>query len=142
MANRQIKYEPHVIDNLTSTSTSDALSANQGKVLNDKILGYGLEYTTGSFSKAVTAQTSTTLGTITLPREGRWLILSFMDCSTSATGQMYVHGLNTRSARNTMDGGGGSINYLFTTSLSVPVYGWANVATTLREQYLAIRISD
>lgn len=37
MANRQIKYEPHIIDNLTSTSTSDALSANQGKVLDEKI---------------------------------------------------------------------------------------------------------
>lgn len=32
-----IEREPEVIDNLTSTSTLDALSANQGKVLNEKI---------------------------------------------------------------------------------------------------------
>lgn len=32
-----IEREPEVIDNLTSTSTIDALSANQGKVLNEKI---------------------------------------------------------------------------------------------------------
>lgn len=32
-----IEREPEVIDNLTSTSTIDALSAKQGKVLNEKI---------------------------------------------------------------------------------------------------------
>ena len=32
---------PSVIDNLTSTSTTDALSANQGKVLNDQAVIYG-----------------------------------------------------------------------------------------------------
>jgi len=30
---------PNIIDNLTSTSTTDALSANQGRVLNEKIVG-------------------------------------------------------------------------------------------------------
>lgn len=101
---------------------------------------HSLEYITGSFSKAVTAQTSTTLGTITLPHAGHWLILSFMDCNASGTGQMYVHGLDNQSTRNTMDGGGGNINYIFTTSLSVPVFGWANIACTLRERYVAICI--
>lgn len=33
-----IEREPEVIDSLTSTSTIDALSANQGKVLNDKFV--------------------------------------------------------------------------------------------------------
>ena len=30
---------PNVVDNLTSTSSTDALSAKQGKVLNDKVSG-------------------------------------------------------------------------------------------------------
>ena len=36
---KQIKNLFKIIDNLTSASTTDALSANQGKVLNDKING-------------------------------------------------------------------------------------------------------
>ena len=37
---------PSVVDNLTSTSTTDALSAKQGKVLNDKI-GDAINYING-----------------------------------------------------------------------------------------------
>ena len=36
---KQIKNLFQIIDNLTSTSTTDALSANQGKALNEKING-------------------------------------------------------------------------------------------------------
>ena len=38
-----------------------------------------MDYITGSFSKAVSVQTATTLGTITFPHAGHWLVLSFMD---------------------------------------------------------------
>lgn len=41
-----------VQDNLTSTSTSDALSANQGKVLNDKVESLGVENGTGYIKHA------------------------------------------------------------------------------------------
>lgn len=39
-------YDIDVIDNLTSTSETDALSAKQGKVLNDKFSSYGLSSNT------------------------------------------------------------------------------------------------
>lgn len=45
-------YDIEVIDNLTSTSTTDALSANQGKVLNDKFTQVSNTYNTSSVTLA------------------------------------------------------------------------------------------
>ena len=135
-----IEREPEVIDNLTSTSTIDALSANQGKELNEKITNTPLEYITGYNEKDVAANTTTTIVTITFPSSGKWLVLSNMDRNTTGS-STYNHTLNGITVRSPDYNGGGSVNFAVVDSSSTTISGWSSTATRLRVRYTAIRIS-
>jgi microcystin-dependent protein len=54
-AKNTVPVEATVKDDLTSTSTTDALSANQGKVLNDRVVA--IEQCSGSWTPTVTTDT-------------------------------------------------------------------------------------
>lgn len=78
----KIPEVPKVIDNLTSTSTTDALSAAQGKVLNDKFGNYMMtnsfitgEYLQVDFTNVPTGW-NTTLAQITLT-PGVWIVIGY-----------------------------------------------------------------
>ena len=90
-ANAQV----NVIDNLTSTSAGDALSANQGRLLNNSINGLG-------YGTCTTAQTtSTKIGTFSgfVRKIGSLVWLRFTNANTAASPTLNVNGTGAASIR-------------------------------------------
>ena len=81
----------NVYDGLDSTSTSDALSAKQGKVLNDKISYIGsVEYgNTNSSTVSVGDDTAVLVGSVSLTK-GRWIVVGCADWATNSNGYRQI----------------------------------------------------
>lgn len=100
----------------------------------------GNTFTSGSFSKAVTKQTITQLGSMSVPA-GTWLIVSHMGLGSGGGTSMFNHYLGDRVVRSTELAGGGSINIIITSGPSnVLVRTYTSVDTTVTEHYSMIRL--
>ena len=110
---------------------------------NVKINGNELnEIVTGSFSKAVTASTLTTVKSFSLTK-GTWLVFSRMNLGDGISSS-YNHYLNSIVVRSTGNNGGGSINakiiVVSASSASVEIAAYVPTATTVSGEYYAVRI--
>lgn len=64
---------------------------------------------TYSYTKAVSANTTTEVYSFTFPEKGNYLIISYMDLSASGAG-VYIHTLGSQTVRSPSESGGGSVN--------------------------------
>ena len=97
-------------------------------------------------SKAFSANQTQTIGSFTIPSAGGWIVVAFMDASTSFTGyynSTIKIGNDMFTVRCNGTNGGGIWNfYPITTtgSTTVTIQGYAPSATTLRYTAYAIRV--
>lgn len=85
------------IDNLNSTSTTDALSANQGKVLNDKILGLNIpsvvdNLTSTSATNALSANQGKVLNDSITNTNNKITTLGTFSTNEVKTGEKWIDG--------------------------------------------------
>ena len=128
--------------------TSGNLTAVSGGVansLNDQIANIGLWYDSGSYSKAVVAETLTVVKEITLAA-GSWVITSLMDLTTGSSG-VYLHGLTVNSKTNAVrspcaNGGGSSVSDCIhsDSTITVQIQAYVDYATTIRGRISAMRV--
>lgn len=95
-----------------------------------------------SYTKAVSASTTTEVYSFTISEKGTYLIISFMDLSASGTG-VYAHTLASQTVRSPADAGGGSINVLRSSAdagSSINVRAYVPVSCTVRGNINVIRL--
>ena len=84
-------YDIDVIDSLDSESSTDALSAKQGKVLGDKISNVGTIQNGSNQNATVSVPNETaTLATAITLSKGTWLIVACADWASNANGYRQI----------------------------------------------------
>ena len=92
-------YDIQVVDNLTSTSTTDALSANQGRVLNEKTTKTTNQIATGLYSETIGALNIYCCTRASIPQNGvaissqaslRFAPCAFFDGSADTIGLLKI----------------------------------------------------
>lgn len=142
-------YPFDIIDNLTSTSTTDALSANQGKVLKGMVDTIGTYYQTTPANKSISVSTRTTIATLTLPA-GNYVVSGFhawtAGFSDNTIDYISVNGSSYMYNRAKGENGGGNVvtavmSLTAQSTITLQTYLYGSTARTASSiKLVAIRI--
>ncbi len=146
---------PKVINNLSSTSTTDALSAGQGRYLNNRVItvidkmGVYTDFRNGSY--LIPSKTSYRATFVLPPEPGFYLVVINVtfDISTNAITVLNVNcddGQGQYTVRSTMSGGGGMTvtrildNSSGTKAVDIWIYQGHTESVTANIKYEFIRL--
>ena len=118
---------------------------NELQTLNNGLTNINSGYIYKYFNVAVTANTETSIGSITLPSNGLWLVIGYADLNVGTVTNSYNLVIDGRVTRTSGYNGGGMVNATFIKvsdgSKVVPIKGYVpNVSCNFRCSMYAVKL--
>ena len=134
-------YDINVVDNLNSQSATDALSANQGRVLNEKVTAIGTMTSVSPSAVSVPTGTTTKVAELAVTA-GKYIVIRSLNFAANANGVRILSAANTAapgrdkgvtiSATEVNDFYMQHVEFVDTSGETLNLYAYQNSGSTLQ----------